>query len=127
MELNFALDLKFSIACLAFCRMLYYYIGEPASDEYNPKAIFAGFVPFIVKWAYMGGQLNKVAKGIETYSQREYLVSYAKQQGGIASIFGTCYICFSFWVLGFTYLISTQDILGFFILQLLNKILIKWT
>jgi len=127
MELNFVLNFKFSIACLAFCRMLYYYIGEPGNDEYNAKSIFASFVPFIVKWLYMGGQLPKVGKGIELYSQREYLVAYAKQQGGIASIFGTCYICFSFWVLAITYLMNTEDILGFFILQLVNKILIKWT
>lgn len=123
MDSNFVLDLVFSIS---FLRMVYYFIGEPGSEDYNPKAIFAGFTPWFISKLY-NIKVTKPSDVFHKYSNREFLVATAKQQGGIASAFGTCFICFSFWVLLFIYFIPTHDIVGFFIIQFINKILYKWT
>jgi hypothetical protein len=124
------------VGLVGIFRILIYSIGDPHSDEFNPKAVFAGYSSFIaglrakyiglIAPSYYGERNLKFQKLERTYLHRSGIVGEVLPYAGVLQMLGFCSTCTSVWFFGFTVLYQFQDVYLYGLALLLSRFTFKY-
>jgi hypothetical protein len=116
-------------------RILLYSIGDPSSNEFNPKAIFASYSVFIAKiraWqiniilpSFYFDSAMKFQKLENKYITNTSIINAVNPYAGWLQFLGFCSTCTSVWFFGAIYL-PNFDLSSFGLSLLLSRIVFKY-
>lgn len=138
------LGLLYTLGVISLFRILYYAIGEPSSESPNPLSILYLYTRFLVNRTLRKYGINNVYIAGNTLVENKLMridadlldLQNAKKLMGVYNALGFCPICTFWWFGIFAILLPLifyfnlpilASVSIYFISNLLNKIIIKWT